>query len=410
MNSIEATSFIKRFALSCQMSSPLASDNDSDDEVEDGDEEDIYGPPSSNNLRIPADDTDIDCEHIDNYDMLDSVDDEYTLSEKMVHYVGGRVLQEHWIACKATLVFHAGSVTNKLAPTTKIGREHATLNAYNNAIAALDISHFNPNAIRYFRNAFRGDNSMTGKDLYRYFNDSRKVMRSLILPLFPADFNVMKSGKGFHESVNAALTKMYRKELTTRSKDRMTKEEADNELPPMFWEYKKKPWYFALAVKVFRRDMHLAPNINDVADDPANKPVGRNELKRTGHYKSHGKKRCSSYSDLSVEVIDIHADEEKEQKKKRKDASVATAVMNTNLTIRMGQMQELKESMNFLDRMRSIIGDEEYATRAIRLMSCLPDPETYTTEVTRSKELVTTSKATSMEDKEKEDEAEEDEL
>jgi hypothetical protein len=384
MNIIETKSFIKRFALSCQMSSPLASDNNSTDE------KDIYGPPSSNSLRILADDTDIDGEHIDNYDMWDSVDDEYTLSEKMVHYLVGRcVLQEHWIACKATLVFHAGSVTNKLAPTTKVSREHATFNAYNDASAALDISHFNPNGIPYFR---RGNNSMTGI----------KVMRSLILPLFPVYFNIMKSGEGFQKSVNLALTKMYRNALTTRSKDRMAKEEADNKLPPTFWEYKKKPMYFALAVKVFVEICTWHRTSTTLLMIPQNKPVGRTELKRMGHYKSH-----SCNSDLAVEVIDIYADKEKEKKKKRKEASVATSVMNTNLTIRMGQMQELKESMNVLDRMRSIIGNGEYATRAISLMSCLPDPDTYTTEVTSSKELVTTSKPSSTEDKEKEDEEDE---
>jgi hypothetical protein len=29
---------------------------------------------------------------------------------------------------------------------------------------------------------------------------------------------------------------MYRKELTTRTKDAMTQEEADQEIPPQFWE------------------------------------------------------------------------------------------------------------------------------------------------------------------------------
>jgi hypothetical protein len=71
--------------------------------------------------------------------------------------------------------------------------------------------------------------------------------------------------------------------------------------------------------------------------------------------------------------------------------------MNTNLTIRMGQMQELKESMNFLDRMRGIITDEEYTSRAKKLMACLPDPETYTTEVTSTKELVMAIKTESIE-------------
>jgi hypothetical protein len=32
----------------------------------------------------------------------------------MVHYVGGHVLPEHWVACKAALVFHAGSTTTEV--------------------------------------------------------------------------------------------------------------------------------------------------------------------------------------------------------------------------------------------------------------------------------------------------------
>jgi hypothetical protein len=54
---------------------------------------------------------------VDNYDMVDgSNDDEYTLSEKMVHYVGGHVMPEHWVACKAVLVFHAGYTTSSKLP------------------------------------------------------------------------------------------------------------------------------------------------------------------------------------------------------------------------------------------------------------------------------------------------------
>jgi hypothetical protein len=62
--------------------------------------------------------------------------------------------------------------------------------------------------------------------------------------------------------------------------------------------------------------------------------------------------------------------------------------MNTNLSIRMGQMQELNLSLNFLDRMRTIIGEDEYAARAKRLMSCLPDPETFRTEVINLEEPI----------------------
>ena len=54
---------------------------------------------------------------VDNYDMDGSNDDnEYTLSEKMVHYVGGHVMPEHWVACKAVLVFHAGYTTSSKLP------------------------------------------------------------------------------------------------------------------------------------------------------------------------------------------------------------------------------------------------------------------------------------------------------
>jgi hypothetical protein len=367
----------------------------------------------TNTLQIPFVVSDLHGEEfVDNYEMLDSLDDnEYTLSEKMCHYVGGHIMPEHWVACKATLVFHAGSTTSKLAPTTKTGREAATLEAYNNAIADLDTSQFDSNTILFFRHSFREkDKAMTGDALYRYYLDSRSMMRSTIIPLFPTDFNSMKSGRGFHESVNAAFTKVYRKELTTRVKDRMTQEEADQETPPMFWEYKKKPWYFGLAVKVYRRDLQLAPNTNDVADDPSNIPVSRAALKRKMQYKTHGVKQntdmAGKHSVLvrpAEEVIDVDAEEEREQKRIRKNTMLVANVMTSNLTIRMGQMKELKEGWDFLDRMRVIIGEEEYATRAKKLLACMPDPETYTTEVTSSKDLAMAIKKEPMDNDDEED-------
>lgn len=253
---------------------------------------------------------------------------------------------------------------------------------------------------------------MTGDALYRYYLDSRNAMRSLIIPLFPTNFNTMKSGRGFHESVNAVFTKMYRKELTTRVKDRMTQEEADQETPPMFWEYKKKPWYFGLAVKVYRRDLQLAPNTNDVVDDPSNCPVSRAALKRQGQYKSHGVKTMAACrKNLGVPVsnkvvIDVDADEERDQKRMRKASLFAANVMTSNLTIRMGKMQELKEGLNFLDRVRPIIGDEEYNRLAKKYLVCLPDPATFMTEVTSSKDLATAIKNEHIDEREDEDDVE----
>lgn len=362
--------------------------NNCDDEDEE--EEDIYGPPPGN---VPtsvvlggAEDAPED-DHIDNYDMLDDVDDEYTLSEKMVHYLGGHVMPEHWTSCKAVLVFHAGASISKLATMTKESRDTATLEAYHLALSALDTSHFSPNALRFFRHMYRDKTKpINGLSVWRSYQGCRKEMRNVILPLFPTDFNTMKSGRGFHETINAVITKEYRKELTTRTKEPMTKDEADQELTPTYWEYKTKPWYFTLATKIYRRHMQVAPIVTDVAGDPASTPLSRAAQKRKAQYKLHpcaNKKNGSSKSDLSS-IIDVDTELEKRQKNKRKDTSVATALMTTNLTIRMAQMQELNLSLNFLDRMRMLIGDDEYTSRAKKLMSCLPDPETFKMEVVNS--------------------------
>jgi hypothetical protein len=87
------------------------------------------------------------------------------------------------------------------------------------------------------------------------------------------------------------------------------------------------------------------------------------------------------------DVIDVNAEVEREQKRKRKMSLFTANVMTSNLTIHMGQMKELKEEFDFLDRMRVIIGEEEYATRVKKLLACMPDLQSYTTEVTSSKDL-----------------------
>jgi hypothetical protein len=56
---------------------------------------------------------------IDNFDMLEDEDDKYSLSEKIVHFVGGRLLPEHFDATRAVLVFHAGATVGKLPPHEK---------------------------------------------------------------------------------------------------------------------------------------------------------------------------------------------------------------------------------------------------------------------------------------------------
>ena len=64
--------------------------------------------------------------------------------------------------------------------------------------------------------------------------------------------------------------------------------------------------------------------------------------------------------------------------------------------------------MDFLDRIRSLIGEEEYSTRAKKLLYCLPDPETYKSEVT-SKPLLLVNPAVASKPNVAENEEEEEE-
>ena len=64
-----------------------------------------------------------------------------------------------------------------------------------------------------------------------------------------------------------------------RLKKVTTEEEAESELPPFLWEYKKNPWFLSLlAVKIFHRDPQLAPDVSDVMLDKENVPVSQAAL------------------------------------------------------------------------------------------------------------------------------------
>ena len=76
------------------------------------------GPPTATGgtiLVVPTEAAVFDQEFLDNYD-LDAeggAGDNYTLSQKMVHYSVGNITQTHWIVCKACLAFYAGASTIK---------------------------------------------------------------------------------------------------------------------------------------------------------------------------------------------------------------------------------------------------------------------------------------------------------
>jgi len=334
------------------------------------------GSSPSIGLIIPGPSERGNSDFVDDYKLDD--DDGRTLSEKMVHYVGGNVTPEHWVACKAVLVFHAGSTTSKLPVMAKASKLAACLTAYNTAIDALDRNIFSAEACNFFLHSFRKkDKAMTPEALYRYYMDSRSKMRSCIIPLLPSNYNKMKSGKGFHDTFNDLFVQQYRSEIMKVNKGcgtMMTQEEADQELPPQFWEYKKSPWWFGLAVKNFRRDPQLAPIVTDVMGDASNAPQSRAMLKR--------KKEA-----MTAVKIENHGIPMRFRKKNNKDvdkkivwAKVHTAKAleeTANLGRRIGQLDELEKHFNLLDRMRGVIDEEQYLAGVRNIASALPNPNTF---------------------------------
>ena len=146
---------------------------------------------------------------VDNYDLDGEGGDDYTLCQKMVHYCGGGIVSDHWPACMAVLVFHAGQSLSKLSTMTKAVKEAAMMQLYTSAIAELDEIHFGDSARVFSRSFQKKDEQITGLLLYRYYLDSRAKMRNHLIPLFPKDLVTMKSGRGFHESCNEVFVKAF---------------------------------------------------------------------------------------------------------------------------------------------------------------------------------------------------------
>ena len=79
-------------------------------------------PPSRIELRVGADATGMARANLlDNYDLEENLDDDqYTLSDKIVHYVGGQIFPvQHWNAVKIVLVFKAGCEVAAMHTMTK---------------------------------------------------------------------------------------------------------------------------------------------------------------------------------------------------------------------------------------------------------------------------------------------------
>ena len=139
-------------------------------------------------LNVPAEAAVFDQEFLDNYDLDAEGGDDYTLSQKMVHYCGGNITQTHWIACKACLAFFAGASTSKMLTTTKTLKEALCLQIYLNAIAALNNMHFDAGAKAFFRHSLqKKDDPMNAVSVYRYYQDTRLRIHNHVMPFFPKD-------------------------------------------------------------------------------------------------------------------------------------------------------------------------------------------------------------------------------
>ena len=357
-------------------------------------------PVTGTSIDVPVTgDTD---NFIDNYNLDAEGGDDYTLCQKMVHYCGGHIITEHLPACKAVLVFHAGCSICKLSSMTKVVKEAAMLELYNASIAALDEIHFGDSARLFFSRSFRKkDEPLTAESLYRYYHDSRAKMRNQLLPLFPKDFVTMKTGRGFHESCNDVYIKAYRDEMAKMKRGsilKYTKPEVDAMLPPHLWEYSKAPWLFGLAMKIFRRDPQLAPNVADVLTDAANIPISRAEMKRQKQAAAFpggssaakiNKKDNQQHPTITCSTTpaaprigtkrgasdDVRSQIDPTTTKKLLWAKVIASkaqAENTNIAKRMGKMEELEKGMALLEKMRSVIGEKSYAEKVQSVFAAFP--------------------------------------
>jgi hypothetical protein len=208
--------------------------------------------------------------------------------------------------------------------------------------------------------------------------------------------------------------------LKVRGQPKYTEPEVQAMFPPQFWEFTKSPWYFGLAVKIFRRDPQLAPNVAEVMTDPSNVPISRAAMKRNKQLLRHspktrsasnpstatslletprrndgmlpttlfsaGRERVSDPSSTKrARVVNDKQDRENiaaalEEKKKLVWAKVAltkATVEQSNLAKRLGKMKELQSAMEMFKEMRHIIGEEAYATKIRGILASVPDFSTF---------------------------------
>jgi hypothetical protein len=194
--------------------------------------------------------------------------------------------------------------------------------------------------------------------------------------------------------------------------------QVDGIFPPPMWEYSKMPWFLGLAVKIFRRDPQLAPNVADILGDIENLPVSRAQLKRRKqvevHHANAAQKRQKEnppataggegFSTPSVGNYNPRFGHDVDGSV-RPVASVASVLTtatnaaiekkilwakvltsksiaeNTNIAKRMGKMEELEKGMTLLDKMRNSIREDAYHVQVQDVLKAFPTFNTYHAEV-----------------------------
>ena len=359
---------------------------------------------------------------MDNYNLTLGHNDDYNLSDQMVHYCGGHILQVHWTAYKAVLAFYAGSRVRKSKTSKKPEMERECLEIYYNAIEELDPEHFNKDARDFVCHSFqKKEEPMPAYSLWRYYYDSRAKIRRDLLQYYPKDLVTLKSGRGFHESCHQVYVKAYRLEMgkakVKGGAPKYTAEEIEEMHPPHHWEYTKSPWHFGLLIKIFRRDPQLALHVASVMSDPVNAPVSRAELRRQKQVMAQQKQKGTSNKEnrgppSSINIGNARTSssfstssstsarggptfaanvsggsefaEDSEESKRVNDARILISNTHANqhlLNRRIGKMDEIERSLAALEKMQLFVSEAAYAAKMRSAFASLPVFGTYETDV-----------------------------
>ena len=139
---------------------------------------------------------------------------------------------------------------------------------------------------------------------------------------------------------------------------------------------------FGLCVKKFRRNPHLAPDVAAVMKDVNNVTVSRAALKRQKQEDMARSNEGLSIASSRV-VVPVHNTPpiDNATTKKLLWAKVLASksqAENTNiLAKRMGKMEELEKAMTLLDKMREVIGDDNYKAKVASVLDAFPVFSTY---------------------------------